>query len=54
MPKETSHAEYMKLGLCMLDLCEGIVMMKTWNASEGATEEFLHAVDTGKVITFEQ
>lgn len=54
MPKETSHAEYMKLGLCMLDMCEGIFLMKNWNDSEGATEEFLRAVDTGKVITFEQ
>lgn len=54
LPEETSHAEYMKLGLCMLDMCEGIFLMKNWNASEGATEEFMRAVNTGKVITFEQ
>ena len=54
MPKQTSHEEYMKLAICMLDMCEAIFLMKNWNASEGATEEFMYAVDTGKVITFEQ
>ena len=54
MPKQTSHEEYMKLAICMLDMCEGIFMMKNWNASKGATEEFMYAVNTKKVITFEQ
>ena len=54
LPEGTSYEEYMKLAICLLDMCEGIFMLKNWNASKGATEEFMYAVNTRKVITFEQ
>ena len=48
MPKETSYAEYMKLAICLLD------MLKNWDRSKGAMIEMVHAIETRKVITFEQ
>lgn len=53
MPKETSHAEYMKLAICMLDMCGGIYMLKGFEKSKGAMQEFKHAAETGKVIRCE-
>ena len=44
----------MKLAICLLDMCEGIFMLKNWDRSKGATIEMVHAVKTRKVITFEQ
>ena len=54
LPEKTRYEEYMKLAICLLDMCDGIFMLKNWNASKGATEEFMYVVNTRKVITFEQ
>lgn len=54
LPEETRYEEYMKLGICLLDMCEGIFMLKNWDRSKGATIEMEHAIETRKVITFEQ
>ncbi len=54
LPEKTSYEEYMKLAICLLDMCEGIFMLKNWDRSKGATIEMVHAVKTRKVITFEQ
>ena len=54
MPEETGHAEYMKLAICLLDMCEGIYMLKGFEESKGALQEFKHAAETGKVIRCEQ
>ncbi len=54
LPEGTSQSEYMSISICMLDMCEGIFMMRNWERSRGANMEFEHAVKTRKVITFEQ
>lgn len=54
MPKTTTHEEYMKVCLAQLDCCDGIVMLKGWNASNGARQEFCHAVDKHMPIYFEE
>ena len=54
LPEEVSHAEYMSLSICLLDMCEGIFLLKDWEISKGATIEFEHAVEEKKVITFEK
>lgn len=54
LPEGTSYEEYMKLAICLLDMCEGIFMLKNWDRSKGATIEMVHAIETRKVITFEQ
>lgn len=53
LPKDTTHEEYMKVSLCMLDMCDSIYMLKGWEHSLGANEEFLHAVKTKKIIIYE-
>lgn len=54
LPEEASYEEYINLGICLLDMCEGIFMLKNWDTSKGATIEMVHAIETRKVITFEQ
>lgn len=54
LPEGTSYKEYMKLAICLLDMCEGIFMLKNWDVSKGATIEMEHAIETKKVITFEK
>ena len=44
----------MKLAICLLDMCEGIYMLKGFEESKGALQEFKHAAETGKVIRCEQ
>ena len=53
LPKDTTHEEYMKVSLCMLDMCDSIYMLKGWEHSLGANKEFLHAVKTKKIIMYE-
>lgn len=54
LPEGTNYEEYMKLAICLLDMCEGIFMLKNWDRSKGAMIEMVHAIETRKVITFEQ
>lgn len=53
LPKDTTHEEYMKISFCLLDMCDSIYMLKGWEHSLGANEEFLHAVKTNKIIIYE-
>lgn len=53
LPEGTIHKEYMKLSLCMLDMCEVIFMMKGWEESKGAGMEFEYATLNKMTIIFE-
>ena len=53
MPEETSHEEYMKLAMCLLDMCDAIYLMKNWDKSKGAKMEYTRALEDRKVIAFE-
>lgn len=50
LPKETTWEEYMKMSICMLDMCEAIYMLKGWKNSRGACIEYGYALGTDKII----
>lgn len=54
MPESASHAEYMKVSIAQLSCCEAILMLKGWEQSKGAREEFCYAVDHKMPIIFEE
>ena len=50
LPESTSYEEYMKMSICMLDMCEGIYLMKGWEKSCKANREYGYAMAAGKVV----
>lgn len=54
MPEDTTHEEYMKMSFCMLSMCEAIYMMKGWEASKGANQEYGYAVAKDMLIIKEE
>ena len=53
MPKGATYEEYMRVGLCLLDMCEAIYMLDGWQKSCGANREYGYALAKGKKILFE-
>lgn len=51
LPTDTTYEQYMKMCYCMLDMCEGIYMLKDWENSRGANREMGYAIAKGLVIT---
>lgn len=39
LPTDTTHAEYMQMSFCMLDMCNAIYMLNGWQKSKGAVME---------------
>lgn len=54
MPNDTTHEEYMKVSLCLLNMCDSIYMLKGWNKSCGANREYGYALAKDKTIIFEE
>ena len=54
LPEDTSYEEYMKMSFCMLDMCEGIYMLKGWKKSWGANRELGYAMAKNMIIMYEQ
>lgn len=50
MPESTTHGEYMKISLCLLDMCDSIYMLPDWKESKGANMEYRRALDMGHEI----
>lgn len=50
MPKSTSHEEYMRISLCLLEMCDSIYMLPDWKESKGAYMEYNRALDMGYEI----
>jgi len=50
LPECTTHDEYMKISLCMLDMCDAIYMLDGWNNSKGACIEYGYALGKDKVF----
>ena len=48
-----SYAEYMKIDLFLLAMCDGIYMLNNWEKSKGAKTELAVAKSLGKKIMFE-
>ena len=53
LPKDTYYKDYMKMCLCMLDMCDAICMLKGWSKSCGANRELGFAMAKGKIIMYE-
>lgn len=53
LPEGTTHAEYMKTSIVMLDMCDAIFMLDGWQQSKGCSIEFEYAYEHGITITFE-
>ena len=53
LPEDTSYEEYMKMSFCMLDMCDGIYMLKGWKKSWGANREYGYAMAKEKTIFIE-
>ncbi|MCD7724909.1 MAG: DUF4406 domain-containing protein [Clostridiales bacterium] len=53
MPKETTYEEYMKVSMTLLDMADGIYMLKGWRESLGANREYGYALGKDKVIKYE-
>jgi len=54
MPASTTHDEYMKLCLTMLDMADAIYLLSGWEESRGACVEYGYALGTGKIILKEE
>lgn len=54
LPEDTTHEEYMKISICLLDMCDSIYMLKDWNKSYGANCELGFAIGENKTIIFEK
>ena len=53
LPKSTTYEEYMKMSLCMLNMCEAIYMLNGWDKSCGANREYGYAIANDKVVMYE-
>ena len=54
LPEDTTYEEYMKMSFCMLDMCDGIYMLKGWKKSWGANRELGYAMAKDMIIMYEQ
>jgi hypothetical protein len=54
LPKETAWEEYMKMSMCMLEMCNAIYMLKGWKDSKGARLEYEFAKLKNYKIFFEK
>ena len=50
LPSDTSYEDYMKMSFCMLDMCDGIYLLKGWEKSCGSNRELGYAMAKGKII----
>ena len=50
LPSDTNYEDYMKMSFCMLDMCDGIYLLKGWEKSSGSNRELGYAMAKGKII----
>ena len=54
LPEDTTYEEYMKMCFCMIDMCDGIYMLKGWKKSLGANREYGYALAKDMIIMFKK
>ena len=47
---QLSYEEYMKLDLCLLEMCDAIYMLKGWKKSCGANREYGYAIAKDYIV----
>lgn len=50
LPSDTNYEDYMKMSFCMIDMCDGIYLLKGWEKSCGSNRELGYAMAKGKII----
>ena len=50
LPSDADYEDYMKMSFCMLDMCDGIYLLKGWEKSCGSNRELGYAMAKGKII----
>ena len=50
LPSDTNYEDYMKMSFCMLDMCDGIYLLKGREKSCGSNRELGYAMAKGKII----
>ena len=53
LPKCCSYEDFMKIDLALLEMCEGIYMLKGWEKSCGANREYGYALASDMMIMLE-
>ncbi len=53
LPEGTTHAEYMKMALDMMDMCDTVFVLAGWQNSEGCNMEIARAIAQKMTIAFE-
>lgn len=48
-----TYEEFMKVDYCLIDLCDGLFMLKGWQDSKGALSEMCYAKSLGKKILYQ-
>lgn len=54
LPQSTTYDDYMKMSLCMLEICDYIYMLRGWQKSKGANTELKKATELNLCIIFEK
>lgn len=53
IPPMFSHEQHLHIDFAMIDIADGLYMLKDWKESEGARLEYDYAVPKGKKIFYE-
>lgn len=53
LPKNTTYQQYMKMSLCMLEMCDTIYMIDGWKNSPGAKLEHEYAKLNNYLIIYD-
>ena len=53
LPQDLDYEDYLPINFAMIDSCDAIYMLDSWEYSPGAKQEFERAKDGGKVIIYE-
>lgn len=54
LPKDTEWEDYMRMAVCMLDMCEVVYFLDGWEKSRGANIEYGYAQAKGKDLMFQK
>lgn len=54
MPEGTTYDEFMKVGFTLLDMSDAIYLLKGWENSRGANQEYGYAIAKGLVVFREE
>lgn len=54
LPEDTEWEDYMRMAVCMLDMCETVYFLDGWKESRGANIEYKYALGKGKKIMFQE